>query len=110
MPTLSDFGPEGDVGLRVDWTAYDADPVPRHRLEMLDLRDVERDLLTRLREHTSGSTRSAANRGATRHAPRPQADLDTGLWGMPRPTPGRALRIMSLAGTPLPARAPQRRA
>ena len=45
VPTLSEFGPEGDVGVRADWTAYEADPMPRHRMEMLDLREIERELM-----------------------------------------------------------------
>ena len=52
VPTLTQFGPEGDTGLRVDWTSYDAEPTPRHRLEMLDLRQTERGLLDRMRHHT----------------------------------------------------------
>ena len=52
VPKLTEFGPSGDTGWRVDWSAHDAQPVPRHRLEMIDLREVERTLVSRLREHT----------------------------------------------------------
>ncbi len=99
VPTMSTFGPDGDVGHRLDWTAYDADPVPRHRLEMLDLRDVERTLLTRLAQHTSRLAEVGGQPWGHEARTAAAADLDTKLWGVPRSTPGRALRIMSLAGT-----------
>ncbi|EWT01786.1 hypothetical protein N865_07970 [Intrasporangium oryzae NRRL B-24470] len=97
VPTLTEFGPEGDIGLRVDWTAYDADPVPRHRMEMLDLRQVERDLLERLRDHVRAF--ESVGGAPWGHAARAEAEaaVDTGLWGLPDDTPGRALRVMALA-------------
>ena len=99
VPTLSAFGPEGDVGHRVDWTAYDAEPVPRHRLEMLDLRDVERTLMTRLGEHTTRLADIGGQPWGQEARAAAEADLDASLWGVPRATPGRALRLMSLAAT-----------
>jgi hypothetical protein len=97
VPTLSEFGPEGDVGLRADWTAYEADPVPRHRMEMLDLREIERELMTRLREHTAGFETVGGHPWGHEARAEAQADLDATLWGIPDATSGRALRIMSLA-------------
>lgn len=97
VPTLSEFGPEGDVGLRADWTAYEADPVPRHRMEMLDLREIERELMTRLREHTTRFETVGGHPWGHEARADAQADLDTALWGIPPATSGRALRIMSLA-------------
>ena len=99
VPTHSTFGPEGDVGHRIDWTAYEAEPVPRHRLEMLDLRDVERFLLTRLAEHTTRLADIGGQPWGQHARAAAETDLDTVLWGLPRSTSGRALRIMSLAGT-----------
>lgn len=99
VPTLSTFGPEGDVGHRMDWTAYEADPVPRHRLEMLDLRDVERTLMTRLAEHTARLADIGGQPWSQEARAAAESDLDALVWGVPRTTPGRALRIMSLAGT-----------
>ena len=99
VPTLSTFGPDGDVGHRIDWTVYEAEPVPRHRLEMLDLRDVERTLLTRLAEHTTRLADIGGQPWGQEARAAAETDLDTKLWGVPRSTPGRALRIMSLAGT-----------
>ena len=99
VPTLSAFGPRGDVGQRVDWTAYEAEPVPRHRLEMLDLRDVERTLVSRLREHTEAFERVGGSPWGTSARAEAEAALETRLWGLPDDTPGKALRVMSLAAT-----------
>lgn len=97
VPTLSEYGPEGDVGFRADWTAYEADPLPRHRMEMLDLREIERELMSRMREHTAGFEAVGGHPWGDQARAEAQADLDTALWGIPTTTSGRALRIMSLA-------------
>ena len=97
VPTLSEFGPEGDVGVRADWTAYEADPVPRHRMEMLDLREIERELMHRLRDHTTRFEEVGGYPWGDEARAEAQSDLDTALWGIPPATPGRALRIISLA-------------
>ena len=97
VPTLSEFGPPGDVGIRVDWTAFEADPVPRHRLEMLDLRQVHRTLVARLSEHAE---RFESVGGAPWGADT-RAQIESGIgparWGVPASTPGRALAVMALA-------------
>lgn len=99
VPVLSEFGPDGDTGWRVDWSAHDAQPVPRHRLEMIDLRDVERTLVTRLREHTEAlETVGGTPWDASARAEADSA-LDTRLWGLPDGTPAKAVRVMSLAAT-----------
>ncbi len=98
VPTLSEFGPPGDIGLRVDWTAYDADPVPRHRLEMLDLRDVERQLVARLHEHASAFESVGGHPWGAQARAESESELGTALWGIPPRTSGRALRLMALAG------------
>jgi hypothetical protein len=97
VPTLSEFGPEGDVGVQADWTAYEADPVPRHRMEMLDLREIERDLMARLGEHVDRFEQVGGHPWGQHARAQAQTDLDTVLWGIPPATPGRALRIMALA-------------
>jgi hypothetical protein len=97
VPTLSEFGPEGDVGVRADWTAYEADPVPRHRMEMLDLREIERELMRRVREHTARFEEVGGHPWGDEARAEAEADLDTALWGIPAVTSGRALRIMALA-------------
>jgi len=97
VPTLSEFGPEGDVGLRADWTAYEADPVARHRLEMLDLREIERHLVSRLHEHAARFESVGGHPWRTEARADADADLDAALWGIPKRTSGRALRVMGLA-------------
>ena len=97
VPTLSEFGPEGDVGLRADWTAYEADPVPRHRLEMLDLRDIERQLVSRMQGHARSFEAVGGHPWGADARADAESDLDTALWGIPQRIAGRALRIMALA-------------
>jgi hypothetical protein len=97
VPSLSQFGPDGDVGHRADWTAYDADPVPRHRLEMLDLREIERGLLTSVREHTERLEAVGGHPWDVDARAEAVADLDAARWGVPRDTSGRALRVMTIA-------------
>ena len=97
VPTLSEFGPAGDVGLRADWTAYDADPVARHRLEMLDVREIERHLLSRLHEHAGRFETVGGHPWGPDARADAESDLDTGLWGIPSGTSGRALRLIALA-------------
>lgn len=99
VPVLSEFGPDGDTGWRIDWSAHDAQPVPRHRLEMIDLRDVERTLVTRLREHTEAFERVGGTPWDARARAEAEAALDTRSWGLPDGTPSRAVRVMSLAAT-----------
>ncbi len=97
VPTLSEFGPEGDVGVRADWTAFEADPVPRHRLEMLDLRQVHRTLLARLSEHAEHfESVGGAPWGADARADI-ESRVGTTRWAVPGSTPGRALTVMALA-------------
>lgn len=99
VPTLREFGPAGDTGWRVDWTAYDAEPVARHRLEMIDLRQAERSLVTRVREHTEAFERVGGSPWG--HSARAAAEdaLDRASWGLPDATSPKALRVISLAAT-----------
>jgi hypothetical protein len=99
VPKLTEFGPSGDTGWRVDWSAHDAQPVPRHRLEMIDLRDVERTLVSRLRQHTEAFERVGGTPWGTSARAEAETTLDTRPWGLPDHTPSKALRVMSLAAT-----------
>lgn len=103
VPTMSSYGSGSggslDLGTRVDWTAYDADPVPRHRLEALEPSQLERHL----REAIAAATASldavgGQPFGAT--AARELADAALGgRWGLPPGLPGRPARVIGLAGT-----------
>ncbi|WP_347352622.1 hypothetical protein [Intrasporangium sp.] len=97
VPTLSEYGPSGDTGVRVDWTAYEAEPVPRHRLEMLDLRQAERELLERMRGHADRL--EAVGGQPWERAVRAEAEtgLRHSLWGLPEQVPGPTLRVMATA-------------
>ena len=99
VPKLTEYGPSGDTGWRVDWSAHDAQPVPRHRLEMIDLRDVERTLVSRLKEHTDAFERVGGTPWGAAARAEAETALDTRPWGLPDDTPGKALRVMSLAAT-----------
>ena len=56
VPSWSSFGAPGatgpDAGTRLDWTAYDCDPVPTHRVEALDPRETIRLLTGEVLEAT----------------------------------------------------------
>lgn len=99
VPALSEFGPHGDVGVRADWSAFEADPMPLHRLEMLDLRAVHRTLLGQLAEHTDrfesvgGAPWGADARTEVEHA---QGAV---TWGVPSTTPADVLSVMALAAS-----------
>ncbi len=50
VPTIQEYGPAGDRGVLVTWTAYPGMPVPRHRLEATDLREMTQRFATAVRE------------------------------------------------------------
>lgn len=52
VPVISSFGPAGDEGRLVSWTAYEAAPVARHTVEALDARELTRDLSEAVRAAT----------------------------------------------------------
>lgn len=99
VPEWSTFGAPGatgpDAGTRLDWTAYESDPVPIHRVEGLDPRETIRALTARVLEVTEqldalgGRPFDAA--GARDALPR------TGQWALPDDLPGAALRAVTFA-------------
>lgn len=105
VPTLETFGPEGDQGWSARWTAYPAEPVPTHRIEALDLGQIELGLRTALAGSTEELLRAGAppfGPHADRGAARARAVRDgAGSWGLPDGLPPRALRAIDLAGTVL---------
>lgn len=97
VPEQSTFGPEGDEGTRVTWTAYEAEPVARHVLEALDLGDLERSLATAVA--AGAATLEAVEGRPWTSAPRDSAErvLANGRWGLPGGLPARAVRVMTMA-------------
>ena len=97
VPTLEDFGPEGDRGTRVTWTAYDCDPTPIHRLEAVALSDVElhlREHLLRLTADLEAVDAFPLAGGALREA---AGRVRAGDWAIPEGLPSRAVRIIALS-------------
>ena len=99
VPTWSTFGAPGatgaDAGTRLDWTAYECDPVPTHRVEALDPRETTRTLTAKVLEVTEqldalgGQPFDAAS--AREAMPR------AGQWALPDDLPGQALRAVTFA-------------
>jgi hypothetical protein len=103
VPTISSYGSaQGgslDVGTRVDWAAYEADPVPGHRLEALDVSQLERHLRHELLEATE-SLEAAGGQPFARDAARELAESALGgRWGLPGSLPSRPARVIALAAT-----------
>lgn len=103
VPTVATFGsPTGsalDTGTRVDWRAFDADPVPRHRVEALEPSQLERHLRHELLEVTEALD-SVGGQPFVGSAARELADAALGgRWGLPHGLPPRAQRVIALAGT-----------
>ncbi|NYG08441.1 hypothetical protein BJ986_002928 [Phycicoccus badiiscoriae] len=111
VPTISTYGADSaagrepgrgsgpDVGTRVDWTAYDADPVPRHRVEALEASQLERHLREEIRAATE-AVDAIGGQPFGAGAARELADAALGgRWGLPPGLPGRPARVIALAGT-----------
>ncbi len=99
VPAISTYGSGDLVGTRVDWAAYDADPVPRHRVEALEASQLERHLREQLLVATEAID-AAGGQPFGGGAARELADAALGgQWGLPSGLPGRAARVIALAGT-----------
>lgn len=94
VPKLTPFGPDGDPGLLVEWTAYDAEPVPRHVTEATDLRDLSRRLAEALQETTDrlATVGGIPWRGGEANPP-PRATLP----GLPRGLAPRPVHLLDRA-------------
>ncbi|WP_134773445.1 hypothetical protein [Ornithinimicrobium flavum] len=108
VPHLEQFGPPGDRGWSVRWEAFPADPLPTHRVEALDLGQVELGLRAGLAEQTAVLTAVGGvpfGGGAETSSARARAAVRTGTlggsWGLPDGVPPRAARVVDLAGTVL---------
>jgi hypothetical protein len=102
VPTVAVFGPSSgsrlDTGTRVDWRAFDSDPVPRHRVEALEPSQLERHLRQELFEATEALERLGGQPFAGTAA-REVADAALGAdWGLPGGLPSRAQRVIAMAG------------
>jgi hypothetical protein len=103
VPAVADFGHEGgsglDAGTRVDWQAYAAEPVPRHRVHSLDAAAAERHLREQLIEATE-ALQVVGGQPFNAEVARNAADAALGgHWGLPSDVPPRALRAIELAAT-----------
>jgi len=97
VPTVEHFGPAGDLGTQVTWSAYDCDPVPAHTLEALSLNEIEQEFRQKLMEHTLAIEALDAAPWAG-SAFRAMADeRSTGQWGLPDGLPSRATTIIAMA-------------
>lgn len=108
VPHLEQFGPPGDQGWSVRWQAFPADPLPTHRVEALDLGQVELALRSGLAEQTAALAQVGGvpfGGGAEVSSARARAAVRAGTlrgpWGLPDGVPPRAVRVVDLAGTVL---------
>ena len=96
VPTIEEFGPAGDPGTQVTWTAYDADPVPIHVLEALSLGEIELRFRQDLAEATARI--DALDTKPWNARLRSMADdLPASAWGLPTGLPRRAQRVIEAA-------------
>ncbi|MCH8612536.1 hypothetical protein [Arsenicicoccus dermatophilus] len=98
VPTLAPYGPPGDQGWAASFTAYDCDPIPIHRLEMLSVREAERTLQDEIAQVAAvladlGPVWGEAARDAA------DAALGAPRWGLPDGLPARGVQLMTLAAT-----------
>ena len=96
VPTIEHFGPAGDQGTQVTWTAYDADPVATHVLDALSLGEIE----LRFRQDLLAATAriEALDTKPWNATLRSLADGLTGVaWGLPTGLPPRAQRVIETA-------------
>lgn len=88
-----------DVGIRVDWTAYDSSPVPQHRVEALDATEAERTLRCLVTD-TIAELEALGGQPFEHRAGREMADAAAGgPWGLPAGLPPSAERAIRMAGT-----------
>jgi hypothetical protein len=101
VPRIEQFGPAGDQGTRVTWSAYDCDPVPTHLLEALSLGEIARVFGEVLTEHTSKIEALDAKPWAGSPQRSMADELSMSSWGLPDGLPARAtniIRMTSLVG------------
>lgn len=97
VPELESYGPVGDEGVLARWTAYDAEPVARHTLEMIDLGDVERSLALAVSEGAEALERVEGRPWSAGPREAAERSLAASGWGLPPDLPPRAVRVMTNA-------------
>ncbi|MCE1178687.1 MAG: hypothetical protein LWW86_06595 [Micrococcales bacterium] len=99
VPRLAAYGSPGDEGWRVGWQRFDAEPMPRHVVEALEVSPLERTLRSALMDATD-SLEAAGGQPflGSAAAELAEARLET-RWGLPDGIPARHARVISLAGT-----------
>jgi len=97
VPRLEYFGPEGDQGTRVSWSAYDCDPVPVHTLEALSLSEIERIFREDLMEHTRALEALDTKPWAGSLFRTVADELSLRQWGLPDGMPPRATKVITMA-------------
>lgn len=98
VPGLREYGPEGDRGWALELASYESEPVPRHRLEMLSVRDADRTLKAEIGDATATLTRLGTTWGG---GMRELADaaLAGGTWGLPAGLDRDTTELLTRAAT-----------
>ncbi|HET7474437.1 MAG TPA: hypothetical protein VFJ97_00250 [Dermatophilaceae bacterium] len=98
VPTVAAYGPVGDRGTLVTWTAYEAEPVPPHRVEAMSLAEADLQLRLSMREITGELDHLDVRPFAGDPArSRVEARLADRGWGLPEGVPPRATQVLSTA-------------
>ncbi|NHN54868.1 hypothetical protein G9U51_03600 [Calidifontibacter sp. DB0510] len=96
VPVVSAYGSSQEPGWQIELTAYDTDPVPLHRVEMLTPSEIERGLLEQIRSATTelDDLEVVPWSGARSRESVSQVDLS---WSLPAGMPGRAVAVVQRA-------------
>ena len=97
VPNIERFGPDGDQGTQVTWTAYDCDPVPAHTLEGLSLNEIEMGFRRDLAACTSAIEALDATAWAGSEFRSLADQRSTSQWGLPDGLPRRATNVITMA-------------
>ncbi|MGI8948910.1 MAG: hypothetical protein ACR2FV_13255 [Ornithinimicrobium sp.] len=101
VPTIEPYGPQDDQGWQAGWTAYDAEPTPVHRVQAVDISQVELSLrqdLTAITAELAAVPGAPVGAGLAETLARDRLDTQ---WGMPAAVPARGMRVIKLAGSVL---------
>ncbi len=99
VPEVAEYGPVGDQGLAVRWSAFDSDPVAAYVLDGWSARDAERDVRSAVASATEALANSPSPWLSRGLADQAQGLLDGQRWGLPLGLNPTAVRVIALAGT-----------